>query len=110
MWHFQQVFAPLASPFASLACVLGVAVVTFCAICAIFATRTSYVRRVIYIYIYFLSLAYDITNMTKMTKMAQIHSQAIDIIGKSFCVTLEAVAQVTQKPFVSLEKVGLSWI
>jgi len=110
MERFQQVFASLASPFASLAYVLSVAVVTFCAICAIFATRALYVRRVIYIYVYFSSLAYDIINMTKMTKMAQIHSQAIDIIDKSFCVTLEAVAQVTQKPFVLLEKVGLSWI
>jgi len=110
MERFQQVFASFASPFASLARLESIVPQGSCSICFICFTLTSYVRRVIYNCLYLLSLAYDITNMHQMKQMKQNIAQVVVFIDESFCFTFEVVKQVKQKPFVSLEKVGLSWI
>jgi len=110
MWRFQQVFASFPSPFASLARLESIVPQGSCSISSISFTRTSYVRRVIYNYLYLLSLAHDITNMHQMNQMEQNVAQVVVFINESFCFTFKVVKQVKQEPFVSLERVGLSWI
>jgi len=48
--------------------------------------------------------------MHQMKQMKQNIAQVVVFIDESFCFTFEVVKQVKQKPFVSLERVGLSWI
>jgi len=110
MERFQQVFASFAPPFASLARLESIVPQGSCFICTICFTCTSYVRRVMYNYLYLLSLAYDIIDMHQMNQMEQNIVQAVVFINESFCFTFEVVKQVKQKPFVLLERVGLSWI
>jgi len=108
MEYFLSVFASLAPLFASLACSLGVAVITFCAICAICATPASYAHARTYAHAH--TRTHTCTFYTKMTQMTQKDMQVLDNIAKSFCVTFDGVTQVAQKALFSLEKRGFSWI
>jgi len=110
MDDFSRVFASFASPFASLARLESVVLQRYCFICFICSTPALYVRRVFCISLFFISLAYDITNMKKMKQMKQTTSYLIVFIDEVFCFTFEVVKQMKQKPFVSLKKMGLSWI